>query len=107
MGDMDALEEVTGVHVPLDDVAVIKTHRGRDVEKRCLHMMGGRFCLCQFLQWIDSPQYHCRPQQPFDMLPRKDDDKGYAAAGLDIEDYVELYYDADSEEDSADDGVGE
>jgi len=26
-------------------------------------MIGGRLCLCQFLGWIDSPRYHCHPQQ--------------------------------------------
>ena len=87
----------------MNEVDAIKTDKGRDVERRCMHMMGGRLCLCQFLGWIDSPQYHCHPQTPFvGMMPQKTKkiEKGKVsnAMNLDIADYIDIYDDGDNDE---------
>ena len=101
VGDED--EQQQGEMEEMSSAAVITTDKGRDVEKRCMHMMGGRLCLCQFLQWIDSPQYHCHPQGSFfDMMGPMAAAK---ATNLDIDDYLEVEedgYDHDDDDDDED-----
>merc|ERR1712228_495202 len=46
-----------------DAMTKTKTEKGHAVNRKCMHMMGGRLCFCQFMQWIDSPKYHCHPEQ--------------------------------------------
>ena len=84
--------------------AVIKTEKGRDVNRKCMHMMGGRLCFCQFMQWIDSPKYHCHPQQSmFAGFSEPNEDKkvdkavhvaAAAAADDDDDDELDNYYEA-------------
>ncbi len=33
------------------------------ITRNCLHLWAKRLCLCQFLNWIDSPKYKCLPTQ--------------------------------------------
>eukprot|EP01084_Bolivina_argentea_P122195 216565_1 len=106
--DMDSVGDMGGDKV---GSAVIKTDKGREMERRCMHMMGGRLCLCQFLQWIDSPQYHCQPKENIMFNPNKisqvkgdgNNNKISGAVDIDINDYININYYDDSD-DGDDDG---
>eukprot|EP01084_Bolivina_argentea_P000447 846_1 len=87
-----------------EDVAVremntITTNKGHQVARKCLHLMGGRLCLCQFLSWIDSSQYHCHPQQGVFVDGFKGGVSSAQGIDLNVYDYMNMYYDADDEED--------
>merc|ERR1712228_587951 len=40
----------------------ITSESGAKIQRKCLHMWQHRLCLCQFLEWIDSPKYKCYPR---------------------------------------------
>merc|ERR1712173_483172 len=40
----------------------ITSESGAKIQRKCLHMWKERLCLCQFLEWIDSPKYKCYPR---------------------------------------------
>merc|ERR1712187_975288 len=85
--------------VDVKKVSLIKTENGNDVNRKCMHMMGGRLCFCQFMAMIDSPKYHCHPQQQsiFGALSGM---KAYNAEDVDVDEYSDEYYgDDNSEED--------
>jgi len=101
----DTVMDAEGDGVDPGKTAVITTEKGRDVDKRCMHMMGGRFCLCQFLSWIDSPQYHCHPQQSSPFMAMMGPPVAAAKVDdLDVEDYMEM--DMDTEGDDGHDAGG-
>merc|ERR1712048_234453 len=77
--------------VDVKKVSLIKTENGNDVNRKCMHMMGGRLCFCQFMAMIDSPKYHCHPQQQsiFGALSGMNADN---AEDVDVDEYMDEYY---------------
>merc|ERR1712130_151650 len=73
----------------IKSVPIIKTEKGNDVNRKCMHMMGGRLCFCQFMQWIDSPKYHCHPQESmFAEINNSKQDKISNADSVNIDNYM-------------------
>merc|ERR1711902_474196 len=113
---MGKMEEAKVSKVDVKKVSLIKTENGNDVNRKCMHMMGGRLCFCQFMEWIDSPKYHCHPQESMfnelQPIKKEQNEKKVSAAklvdydneiiqfdeGWDAEKYFDANYDAHKEE---------
>merc|ERR1712228_220065 len=79
-----------------DAMTKTKTEKGHAVNRKCMHMMGGRLCFCQFMQWIDSPKYHCHPQESmFAQMNNPKQDNVANAESLNVDNYMNEYDDYD------------
>eukprot|EP01083_Nonionella_stella_P231852 818418_1 len=76
-----------------DDVSTVKTDNGHEVRRKCMQNMGGRrLCFCQFMSWIDAQRYDCHRTEPM----KEESTVASSAKGLDMDRYLDVYYDYDA-----------